>query len=169
VDLLKQATSAVADPVPPKIKLKVGQSADQPTPSKKITIHVGSGGRGGSTEAPNAQAGHSIDSPKVNGASASDTQAQTSLAPVDSTRSVSAAAPSPSPSVPPLQQSEDAASAASPAVRPTSAASGQITPAAGSVPPPLPPQPVVPPAPVIPMEQKRLRAPGKGELPIHTW
>lgn len=162
MDLLKQAATAVPDPAPPKIKLKVGQSAEQPTPSKKITIHVGSGGRGGSTEAATPQTGPSADSPKINGAN--NSQAQTSLAPGDSARSASAAAPSPSPSVPPLQKSEDATSAASPAVRPTSAASGQITPATGSAQPQLPPQPVVPPAPVIPMEQKRLRASGKGEL-----
>ena len=154
MDQLKQATAVIADPAPPKIKLKVGGStADQPTPSKKITIHVGSG-RGASTDALTPLTRDSVDTPSVNGVNG----APAAAASADGGRSESAAAASPRPSVPPTQ--EGPAGAASPAVRPPSAASGQGTPAL----PTAPPAPVVPPAPVIPMEQKHPRAPGKGKL-----
>lgn len=144
--------------MPPKIKLKVGQqAAELPTPSKKITIHVGSG-RGASTEALTPLTRESVDTPSVNETTTAPTQ--TTAVSVDDRRSVSAAVASPGQSALLAQKSEEATATASPAVRPMSSASGQLTPVVQPAPPAAP---APPPAPVIPMEEKHPRLSGKGK------
>lgn len=105
----KQARAVVPEPAqPPKIKLKVGQTAEPPSSSKKITIHVGN--RGGSVDSPAPQTGGSTGSPAsglhMNG-TARTSGPPPSLNPLDKARSVSAAAASPSPMLPVAMKAED--------------------------------------------------------------
>ncbi|KAK1981223.1 Bromodomain-containing protein [Colletotrichum cereale] len=99
-DEMKKAKTVVQEPTQPKIKLKVQQTAsEQPTTSKKITIHVG--GKSDSGESPAPPVSHSAVSqvgdqtPIANGATR-----QVGLpavpAAMDRLRSVSVASPSPS-------------------------------------------------------------------------
>jgi hypothetical protein len=169
----KEAQAAVPEPSQAKIKLKVGQNAETPTPSKKITIHVG--GRGGSADSPAVQAASSADTPT----NAQDLPADKSgmvnpaqPAQLIKTRSASGMA-SPSPS---LQQghlkAEDSARM-SPAVppqlpTPTGGQAVGMTPGSGMPPMVQPQQP--PPVIHSPLEQKRLRGAGKGiplSIPAH--
>ncbi|KXH48342.1 hypothetical protein CSIM01_10289 [Colletotrichum simmondsii] len=173
---IKKAKAAVPEPSQPKIKLKVQQSAtEQPSTSKKITIHVG--GKSDSADSPAPTV------PQAAGATVSDqallgngTARQSGLpaasAAMDRLRSTSVA--SPSPSVANNIKREDAARP-SPAVTP-----GQpSTPSA--FPPPagqtanlssatfepigiVQPQPqvnVVPQPPPKPLWDQQFRAPGK--------
>ncbi|KAM5355347.1 hypothetical protein ACJ41O_001993 [Fusarium nematophilum] len=164
-DQFKQAQAAVPEPSQPKIKLKVGQSSDTPTPStKKITIHVG--GQRDSVDSPApVQPDAATNGQGVNGTARTSTPAQPSIPQLDKARSVSASVPSPSPSAQAVLKAEEPASASPAGVpRPPSAMSGQATPAAAAA-----PIPVVQPPPVVHnplangyMEQKHPRRPGKG-------
>ncbi|KAH0597580.1 hypothetical protein MHUMG1_04959 [Metarhizium humberi] len=160
---LKKAKAVVQEPAQPKIKLKVGQSTDTPSSSKKITILVG--GRGSSVDSPTPQTAQSIE-PPAGGSHVNGTARQPA---VDAARSASASMPSPSPSTHIGLKAEESARM-SPAVlaqTPAEAPPGPPTPAVEAPPPPPPP----PGPPQIqstnPMangyvEPKRLRAPGKG-------
>lgn len=159
---MKQAAAVVNEPQQPKIKLKVGQPAEQPGSTRKITINVGAG-RGASVDSPAPPTGQSAASSSVNGTPAMHTQM--TLAPLENARSLSASIPPPSPSAQSGVKGEEATSAPQVA-RPPSAAPGQFT--SGISRPPFQPvqhqpQPYVPPVPTTPMEQKRLRGPGKGK------
>ncbi|KAF4980154.1 hypothetical protein FZEAL_3773 [Fusarium zealandicum] len=172
-DQLKQAKAVVSEPSQPKIKLKVGQSSDTPTPSaKKITIHVGGQRDSVDSPAPAQPTDTVTNGQNVNGIARTSTPAQPPNNPqVDKARSVSVTVPSPSPSTQAPPKAEDAASA-SPAVVPRqlSAMSGLATPGVAAVAAPVPvPVPVVQPQPVQHnplangyMEQKHPRRPGKG-------
>ncbi|EGR47470.1 uncharacterized protein TRIREDRAFT_122628 [Trichoderma reesei QM6a] len=153
---LKKAQAAVPEPAQPKIKLKVGQGSETPSSSKKITIHVG--GRDSSVASPAPQvnqASEAIAAANVNGAAA---QLSANLEPP---RSVSASAPSPTPSSQVERKVEEGARA-SPAVANTPAgAPGQ--------PVARPPIPAIPSQPVQtnPLvngyaDQRRFRPAGKG-------
>jgi hypothetical protein len=146
----------VPEPAQPKIKLKVGQGSETPSSSKKITIHVG--GRDSSVASPAPQvnqASEAIAAANVNGAAA---QLSANLEPP---RSVSASAPSPTPSSQVERKVEEGARA-SPAVANTPAgAPGQ--------PVARPPIPAIPSQPVQtnPLvngyaDQRRFRPAGKG-------
>ncbi|KAI9172167.1 Chromatin structure-remodeling complex subunit rsc1 [Paramyrothecium foliicola] len=157
----KEAQAAVPEPSQPKIKLKVGQAAEPPSSSKKITIHVG--GRGGSADSPAGQAAQATET--ING---QEPDRGISGAPQSiqlvKTRSASVVA-SPSPSVQPTLKAEESARM-SPAIPP------QLpTPTLGqnAATTPKPPTPSLPPPqqqanPAVngAVEQKRLRAAGKG-------
>ncbi|KAL7811234.1 Bromodomain-containing protein [Trichoderma aethiopicum] len=153
---LKKAQAAVPEPSQPKIKLKVGQGSETPSSSKKITIHVG--GRDSSVASPAPQvnqASEAIAAANVNGATA---QLSANLEPP---RSVSASAPSPTPSSQVGMKVEEGARA---------------SPAVASTPAGAPGQPVArPPIPAIPSQpfqtnplvngyadQRRFRPAGKG-------
>ncbi|KAF5123864.1 Protein polybromo-1 [Metarhizium anisopliae] len=161
---LKKAKAVVQEPAQPKIKLKVGQSIDTPSSSKKITILVG--GRGSSVDSPTPQTAQSIE-PPAGGSHVNGTARQPAL---DVARSASASMPSPSPSTHVGLKAEESARM-SPAVlaqTPAEAPPGPPTPAV-EAPPPAPPPPPGPPQiqSTNPMangyvEPKRLRAPGKG-------
>lgn len=156
-DEIKKA-QVVPEPAQPKIKLKIGQQSEQPS-AKKITIHVGNS-RGGSADSPAPQT--SVDSPApgqdVNGHAG---HTQLALAPIDKARSVSASAASPSPSIQQGFKGEDARM--SPAGRPPSVASGHMQHAMARPPyPAVHAQSQFQPVPAAPMDQKRLRRPGKG-------
>ncbi|KID84615.1 Bromodomain protein [Metarhizium guizhouense ARSEF 977] len=162
---LKKAKAVVQEPAQPKIKLKVGQSIDTPSSSKKITILVG--GRGSSVDSPTPQTAQSIE-PPAGGSHVNGTARQPAL---DAARSASASMPSPSPSTHIGLKAEESARM-SPAVLaqiPAEAPPGPPTPAVEAPPPPPPPPPPGPPQiqSTNPMangyvEPKRLRAPGKG-------
>lgn len=159
------------EPAQPKIKLKIGQPAEQASPAKKITIHVGNS-RGGSVDSPGPQTGQSVGSPApavpdINGGAG---HTQLALAPIEKARSVSASVvASPSPSIQPGFKAEDVRM--SPAVRPPSAASGQMHP--GMTRPPhsaVHAQQQFQPVPAVPLDQKRWRRPGKGDpFPFQCW
>ena len=162
---LKKAQAGVPEPAQTKIKLKVGQSSEPPTSSKRITIHVG--GRGGSVDSPAPQASQAADTPlgsrDVNGTTKSPAPNQ-----LDPARSVSASMVPPSPSPSAAVKGEEGAAPMSPAgfARPPSAMSAQFTPGAA----PRPPIPAIPTQPYqnnalvngYTMEPKRLRTAGKG-------
>ncbi|KAK0391957.1 hypothetical protein NLU13_1455 [Sarocladium strictum] len=135
----KAAKAAVSEPVQPKIKLKVGQAADTPGSSRKITINVGRGG----TDSPAPAA---ADSPAdgLNGVKSTV---------ADKDRGVSE-----TPSSIAVPKAEFGAQPGLAGVgRPGSAASGQFTPGLGR------PTAQQPPAPQLNLlEPKKLRAPGKG-------
>ncbi|OTA08183.1 hypothetical protein A9Z42_0091240 [Trichoderma parareesei] len=153
---LKKAQAAVPEPAQPKIKLKVGQGSETPSSSKKITIHVG--GRDSSVASPAPQvnqASEAIAAANVNGATA---QLSANLEPP---RSVSASAPSPTPSSQVGMKVEEGARA---------------SPAVANTPAGTPGQPIArPPIPAIPSQpfqtnplvngyadQRRFRPAGKG-------
>ncbi|KAM0477871.1 hypothetical protein ACHAPX_005637 [Trichoderma viride] len=153
---LKKAQAAVSEPFQQKIKLKVGQGGSEtPSSSKKITIHVG--GRDSSVASPAPQA---TQAPEANGAANTNGSAQLS-ANLEAPQSVSASAPSPTPSSQVGLKVEDG-SRASPAV--------------ANVPPEMAGQTALrPPIPAIPSQpfqtnplvngyadQRRFRATGKG-------
>ncbi|OHE93497.1 hypothetical protein CORC01_11183 [Colletotrichum orchidophilum] len=99
-DELKQAKAAVPEPSQPKIKLKVQQPAiEQPTASKKITIHVGGKSESADSPAPaiSQSAGVLINdqAPLANGTARQVGLPAVSAA-MDRLRSTSAASPSPS-------------------------------------------------------------------------
>lgn len=164
---LKQAQAAVPEPSGgPKIKLKIGQTAESTPTPKKITIHVG--GRE-SVDSPAPQPNQATDTPAttsqpVNGSTRTSTPAQPQ---VEKAGSASVAAPSPTPSVPGGLKAEES-SVASPAAvpRPPSVSSGQATPGPGAIKPPIPTVQSQPfqhnPLANGYMEQKRLRGKGKG-------
>ncbi|KAH0444215.1 bromodomain containing protein [Colletotrichum camelliae] len=174
LDEMKQAKAVVSEPSQPKIKLKVQQpAAEQPTTSKKITIHVG--GKSDSADSPappipqsaGSQASEQI---APNGATR---QAANPIMPaaVDRIRSTSAA--SPSPSVANTIKREDA-------MRPSPAGTPGHASTPSAFPPPGQPaglssatfQPIGAPQqqsqpngvqqPSKPLWDQRLRAPGKG-------
>ncbi|KAF4467799.1 polybromo-1 [Fusarium albosuccineum] len=162
-DQFKQAQAAVPEPSQPKIKLKVGQSSDTPTPSgKKITIHVGGQRDSGDSPAPVQQTGTATNGQNVNGTS---TPALSINPQLEKARSVSASVPSPSPSIQGALKAEDISVPSSAGVpQPPSVASAQGTPGANAA-----PIPAVQPPPVIHnplangyMEQRHPRRPGKG-------
>ncbi|EEU48121.1 uncharacterized protein NECHADRAFT_75379 [Fusarium vanettenii 77-13-4] len=171
LDQLKQARAVVAEPSQAKIKLKVGQSTDTPTPSgKKITIHVGGQRDSADTPASAQPTDATTNGQSVNGTARTSTPAVPNVQ-LDKARSVSASVPSPSPSVQPTLKAEEVASASPAGIpRQPSVASGQATPAPGVAPGPVPaPAPVAQPPPVQHnplvngyMEQKHFRRPGKG-------
>lgn len=157
---LKKAQAAVSEPFQQKIKLKVGQGGSEtPSSSKKITIHVG--GRDSSVASPAPQA---TQAPEANGAANTNGSAQL-LANLEAPQSVSASAPSPTPSSQVGLKVEDG-SRASPAV--------------ANVPPEMAGQTALrPPIPAIPSQpfqtnplvngyadQRRFRATGKGIVHI---
>lgn len=158
----------MAEPAQPKIKLKVGQ-VEVPSSSKKITIHVG---RGGSADSPAPHTTQSADSPassaNVNGIGRPGLPGQPNLGHLEKARSVSASVASPSPSLNVGLKTEDSAHM-SPAglSQPLTTIPGQATPGF--------PRPQVPPAPAQPplvngfVEQKKLRADGKGSLRSIQW
>lgn len=165
----------MAEPSQAKIKLKVGQSTDTPTPSgKKITIHVGGQRDSADTPASAQPTDATTNGQSVNGTARTSTPAVPNVQ-LDKARSVSASVPSPSPSVQPALKAEEVASASPAGIpRQPSVASGQATPAPGVAPVPAPapaPAPVVQPPPVQHnplvngyMEQKHFRRPGKGMI-----
>lgn len=157
---LKKAQAAVSEPFPQKIKLKVGQGGSEtPGSSKKITIHVG--GRDSSVASPAPQA---TQAPEANGAANANGSAQLS-ANLEAPRSISASAPSPTPSSQVGLKVEDG-SRASPAVANVPAGiAGQMA--------PRPPIPAIPSQPfqTNPLvngyaDQRRFRAAGKGIVHI---
>ncbi|KAI6783351.1 Protein polybromo-like protein [Emericellopsis cladophorae] len=156
---IKEAKAHASEPSQPKIKLKVGNQQSEPPSNRKITLNVGNS-RGVSTDSPVPNATASpAPVPEVNGTG----QVQPSLAVPEKTRSVSVAAPSPSPSVAPTSKGEE--TRVSPSVRPPSATPAYATPGPPrpGPHPPVPAQPQFQPLPAPPMEQKRLRLPGKGQ------
>ncbi|KAI8151482.1 Chromatin structure-remodeling complex subunit rsc4 [Colletotrichum sp. SAR 10_70] len=99
LDELKQAKAVVPEPSQPKIKLKVQQpAAEQPTTSKKITIHVG--GKSDSADSPAPPVPQSAGSQASEQIASNGTtrQAANPIMPaaMDRIRSTSAASPSPS-------------------------------------------------------------------------
>ncbi|KAI8250480.1 Chromatin structure-remodeling complex subunit rsc4 [Colletotrichum sp. SAR11_239] len=99
LDELKQAKAVVSEPSQPKIKLKVQQpAAEQPTTSKKITIHVG--GKSDSADSPAPPVPQSAGSQASEQIAPNGTtrQAANPIMPaaMDRIRSTSAASPSPS-------------------------------------------------------------------------
>lgn len=153
---LKKAQAAVSEPFQQKIKLKVGQGGSEtPGSSKKITIHVG--GRDSSVASPAPQA---TQAPEANGAPNANGSAQLS-ANLEAPRSISASAPSPTPSSQVGLKVEDG-SRASPAVANLPAGiAGQMG--------PRPPIPAIPSQPfqTNPLvngyaDQRRFRPTGKG-------
>ncbi|KAI8159781.1 Chromatin structure-remodeling complex subunit rsc4 [Colletotrichum sp. SAR 10_65] len=99
LDELKQAKAVVSEPSQPKIKLKVQQpAAEQPTTSKKITIHVG--GKSDSVDSPAPPVPQSAGSQASEQIAPNGTtrQAANPIMPaaMDRIRSTSAASPSPS-------------------------------------------------------------------------
>ncbi|KAI8216012.1 Chromatin structure-remodeling complex subunit rsc4 [Colletotrichum sp. SAR 10_77] len=99
LDELKQAKAVVPEPSQPKIKLKVQQpAAEQPTTSKKITIHVG--GKSDSADSPAPPVPQSAGSQASEQIAPNGTtrQAANPIMPaaMDRIRSTSAASPSPS-------------------------------------------------------------------------
>ncbi|KAF3021501.1 hypothetical protein G7054_g8893 [Neopestalotiopsis clavispora] len=148
--LLREAKQQVPEPPQPKIKLKVPQNNQTPSHSKKITIHV-AGGKESATGSPAP-------------ATATPTEGETTrtgtpvarnpfsgpvtLNQADKTRSMSASAAPPSPSVAGVVKPEDAARQ-SPAIlppNPTVITQQQFAPVAQPVPngvvaPPAPPPP----------------------------
>ncbi|KAJ4199259.1 hypothetical protein NW767_008460 [Fusarium falciforme] len=171
LDQLKQAQAVVAEPSQAKIKLKVGQPTDTPTPSgKKITIHVGGQRDSADTPASAQPTDATTNGQSVNGTARTSTPAVPNVQ-LDKARSVSASVPSPSPSVQPALKAEEVASASPAGIpRQPSITSGQATPAPGVAPVPAPASaPVAQPQPVQHnplvngyMEQKHFRRPGKG-------
>ncbi|KAG7044709.1 bromodomain containing protein [Colletotrichum scovillei] len=173
---IKKAKAAVPEPSQPKIKLKVQQSAtEQPSTSKKITIHVG--GKSDSADSPAPTV------PQAAGATVSDqaplgngTARQSGLpaasATMDRLRSTSVA--SPSPSVANNIKREDAARP-SPAVTPGQPSTpSAFPPPAGQtanlssatfqpigVAQPQPQVNVIPQPPPKPLWDQQFRAPGK--------
>ncbi|RFU77620.1 polybromo-1 [Trichoderma arundinaceum] len=152
---LKKAQAAVSEPSQPKIKLKVGQGSETPGSSKKITIHVG--GRDSSVASPAPQ---TTQPSEANGTTNVNGSAQLS-ANLEAPRSVSASAPSPTPSSHVGLKVEDSLRA-SPAVANMSAG----TPGQTAVRPPIP---VIPSQPfqTNPLvngyaDQRRFRPAGKG-------
>ncbi|KAL7926910.1 Bromodomain-containing protein [Trichoderma austrokoningii] len=153
---LKKAQAAVSEPFQQKIKLKVGQGGSEtPSSSKKITIHVG--GRDSSVASPAPQA---IQAPETNGAAHANGSAQLS-ANLEAPRSISASAPSPTPSSQVGMKVED---------------SLRVSPAVANMPPGMVGQTALrPPIPAIPSQpfqanplvngyadQRRFRPVGKG-------
>ncbi|KAH7156413.1 Bromodomain-containing protein [Dactylonectria macrodidyma] len=162
---LKKAQTAVPEPTPAKIKLKVGTGAESTPSSKKITIHVG--GRGEPADSPAPQVTQSTDAPTngqpINGIRTS-TPGQPNLGQLDkATRSLSTSVPSPSPSTHAALKAEDVA-AASPAgiSPPAGTVSAQAAPVVGAPVPAVQSQPVQHnPLANGYMEQKRYRGAGK--------
>lgn len=161
---LKKAQAAVSEPFQQKIKLKVGQGGSEtPSSSKKITIHVG--GRDSSVASPAPQA---TQAPEANGAANTNGTAQLS-ANLEAPRSISASAPSPTPSSQVGLKVEDG-SRASPAVAnlPPGMA-GQIA-GQTALRPPIPTIPSQPfqTNPLVNgyADQRRFRATGKGIVHI---
>ncbi|KAF6829761.1 bromodomain containing protein [Colletotrichum plurivorum] len=170
---LKQAKAVVPEPTQPKIKLKVQQSAaEQPTTSKKITIHVGGKSDSADSPAPAVpqSAGSQASDNALNGASR---QVATPALPAAMERIRSTSVASPSPSVVNNVKREDAARQ-SPAVIPGQAVTPSAfpPPAAGQAalsnahfqpigaPPKAQPNGIQ--QPPKPTWDQRLRAPGKG-------
>ncbi|KAJ0303451.1 hypothetical protein COL5a_011351 [Colletotrichum fioriniae] len=176
-DEIKKAKAVVPEPSQPKIKLKVQQSAtEQPSTSKKITIHVG--GKSDSADSPaptvpqTAGAIVSDQAPLGNGTARQGGLPAASAA-MDRLRSTSAA--SPSPSVANNIKREDAARP-SPAVTPGQPSTpsafpppaGQTTNLSSATFQPIgivQPQPqanAIPQPPPKPLWDQQFRAPGKG-------
>lgn len=160
------------EPSQPKIKLKVGGTSDTPTPGpKKITIHVGGQRDSADSPAP-AQQKETANGLNVNGTTRTSTPAQAINLHLEKARSASVSvAPSPSPSTQAASKTEEAASAASPAVVPQNAQpAGQATPGVttAATGPVFAPIPVAPPQPIHNplvngyMDQKHPRRAGKG-------
>ncbi|WYZ44233.1 hypothetical protein EsH8_VII_000669 [Colletotrichum jinshuiense] len=97
---LKQAKAVVQEPAQPKIKLKVQQPApEQPTTSKKITIHVGGKSDSADSPAPSVfqSAGSQANEPTPTTSGSTRRTIPTVMpAAMDRLRSTSAASPSPS-------------------------------------------------------------------------
>lgn len=97
---LKQAKAVVQEPAQPKIKLKVQQPApEQPTTSKKITIHVGGKSDSADSPAPSVfqSAGSQVNEPTPTTSGSTRRTIPTVMpAAMDRLRSTSAASPSPS-------------------------------------------------------------------------
>jgi hypothetical protein len=142
----------------PKIKIKVGQGAETPTPAKKITIHVG--GRGGSVDSPAPQGTDTTGSP-ANGLNVNGTTRPPAAA-AETTRSGSTSAGSPTSSSAPVAKPEDSIVAPSPSKsQQVQTASMPVT-QSHFAPPPTPVAPPRAQIPAVPMEPRPLRAPGQG-------
>ncbi|PHH91344.1 hypothetical protein CDD83_806 [Cordyceps sp. RAO-2017] len=162
---LKKAQAVVQEPSQPKIKLKVGQAAEAPSSSKKITIHVG--GRGGSTDSATPHVAPPTNPPAaaVNGATRTSGRLEAARS-VSASASLSALAPSPSPSTRGGLKTEDTVRISPAVATPTPVP----VPAPAEAPGPARPPPLaIQPRPVegTPLangytEPKRLRRAGKG-------
>lgn len=150
------------DPAQPKIKLKIGQQAETPSSSKKITLHVGGRNGDGESPAPPSAADSPVPKQETNGVA---TPGQMAFAPIDKTRSGSAASPSPSVQPPAVK-----ADVGSPAViaRPGTANSSNLAAAVNKPVVATPAQPPPPPPPqAAPVEPRQLRPAGKGNSRAH--
>ncbi|KAF4898030.1 Chromatin structure-remodeling complex subunit rsc4 [Colletotrichum fructicola] len=174
LDELKQAKAVVPEPSQPKIKLKVQQpAAEQPTTSKKITIHVG--GKSDSADSPAPPVPQSAGSQASEQIAPNGTtrQAANPIMPAAMDRIRSTSAASPSPSVANTIKREDV-------MRPSPAGTPGHASTPSAFPPPGQPaglssatfQPIGAPQqqaqpngvqqPSKPLWDQRLRAPGKG-------